>query len=273
MRDVTTAGHADVIPHHMGDVGAFVECTVTPSDGKDDGLTVSASAFVEDAAPPDLVAELDPIGKNRFISFAVPSEGAGQETALRVELTALHHPDAPADAPDFSQFEGQHRYVNAFRDETTSEVVVVCPDSSAFGTTFKCATVGCDPEYLDWAALLGGDVLHVTGNAIVPSSQYNVSQLAAACAGNEGACSAASGVLSVFTGRWGDVDPGQLNVLDVAKQVDKVKELPGALPEPQCMLRPADPDPSQAATNVLDIAFAVDALKDFPYPFGIAACN
>ena len=63
------------------------------------------------------------------------------------------------------------------------------------------------------------------------------------------------------------MDAGQLNVLDVSKLVDKVKDLAtGTLPKPRVQLQPAVPNPL-ANVNVLDIANGVDALKGKAYPY------
>ena len=59
----------------------------------------------------------------------------------------------------------------------------------------------------------------------------------------------------------------QLNVLDLAATVDKVKDLwIGTLPKPRTQLQGATPDPL-ANVNVLDIASVVDALKSIPYRY------
>ncbi|MEK6799529.1 MAG: hypothetical protein AABZ12_11230 [Planctomycetota bacterium] len=206
--------------------------------------------------------------KNRYVSFGVDPAGGGQVTALRVKLTSLHHPSSPPpNTPDFIAFEGQYRYVNVLRDGN-NDPVFACPDSIVVGTTFKCAVLGCTPEYRDWAGELAGAVLHATGTEIVPSSVYHAAQLASGCTGNETTCGAASTELQLRTARWGDIDGnGQLNVLDVATDVDKVKDLAtGTLIKPRTQLQPAAPDPLRNV-NVLDIANAVDALKFRPYPF------
>gem|GEM_PF-2437025 len=215
---------------------------------------------------PDAVGSQLP--KSRFISFLVPPTDVGMETALRVELTSLHHPLSPANAPDFSAFEGQSRYVNLYRDPATGDPITDCEDSAAMGTTFKCATLGCQPEYVDWAALFGGEVLHVSGAAIVPSSIYNVTTLAFLCQGLEASCNNVSTPLTIETGIWGNVDDNDtLNVLDVTGVVDSVKDAPGALIEPRSLLRGDVPDPVGTTQNVLDITLDVDALKSQPFPF------
>lgn len=52
IRDVTTAAHSDVIPHHSGVDGSVVECSVTPQDETDSGPTVTTSAIIGAAAIP-----------------------------------------------------------------------------------------------------------------------------------------------------------------------------------------------------------------------------
>ena len=104
----------------------------------------------------------------------------------------------------------------------------ICSDSPILGTTFLCATLGCEPEYRDWASELGGETLHVTGAAIVPgSSRYDVVKLDASCVGSELSCSLVSDPLTIHTSRWGTVNdhPG-IDVTDVADVVDKIKDLP-----------------------------------------------
>jgi hypothetical protein len=213
--------------------------------------------------------------KNRYISFVVPATGAGANTAIRVKLTSLHHPAGPPDAPNFSTFEGQYRYLNAIRDGANN-AVFVCPDSVAQGTSYPCAKLGCTPEYRDWAGLFGGTAVHVTGDSVVPSSQYAIAQLAASCAGSEANCAAASAELSISTERWGNVDntppAGTPNAIDISKVVDKVKDAPGSYIEARCQLREATPNPYATAVNAQDIGRVVDAVKGQRYPFTIAVC-
>jgi hypothetical protein len=229
------------------------------------------------AEPQTPVAEPSGTTKNRFLSFALPPEGSGVETAVRVRLTSLHHPapPIPPGTPNFAAFEGQFRYLNAIRD-TANNPVFTCADSAVSGTSYNCARLGCTPEYRDWAGILGGAVVHVTGDSVIPSSQYDVAQLAASCAGNESACTAVSPVLTLVTERWGNVDnspiQGVPNAIDISKVVDKVKDVPGAFIEPRCQLREATPNPYGMAVNALDIGRAVDAVKGQPYPFTLSGC-
>jgi len=211
------------------------------------------------------------LAKNRFISFVVPSLPPNETFAIRVRLDSLHHPVFPPDAPDFSALEGQSRYVHLLQD-ANGDPVTTCVDSAAFGTTYRCATLGCTPQYLNWSDLFASDVLHVTGSAIVPSSNYGVSLIPSECVGIETACSTASIELNVTTARWGDVDAGNLDVLDITQEVDAVKQAPGSLIEPRSLIREMNLTPQSSATNVLDVTLAVDALKGLPYPFTIDAC-
>jgi hypothetical protein len=226
------------------------------------------TAAVKAPAPP--LGEPGGYTKNRFVSFLPPPLGAGAH-AIRVQLTSLHHPPSPANAPDFSGFEGQYRFVNTFRDGENNPVSA-CPDSANLGNSYLCGTLGCEPEYREWGSAGGLEPIHVTGAAVVPSSIYSVSMLPAGCLGSEENCSLAGPELQVSTALWGDVDPGQLNIIDVAYVVDKVKDLPTAFAEPRAMLRPQSLDPLLNSVNVIDIGSAVDALKGMPYPFAFPAC-
>ena len=225
------------------------------------GVTVGPQTAPPGPPPAPLPGDAD---KNRFLSFALPTLGAGPDTALQVRLASLYHPSvAPTlgTIPDFTPFEEQVRFVNMLGDG-------VCPDSAVLLTSFRCAQLGCTPEYRDWAGELAGRTLHVVGREIVPSSEYAVTQLAASCAGNESTCLFVSTELTVRTTTWGNVDNDpQLNVLDLAAMVDKVKDLAtGTLSKPQTQLQADLPNP-QANVSVLDVANAVDALKGFAYPF------
>jgi hypothetical protein len=222
------------------------------------------------AAPPSPDADPSGIDKCRYISMALLDSG-GQETALRVKLVSLQHPDPPNlpqfPAPDFGGFEGQVRYIGPPGDCTETEVPP---------TTFKCATVQCSPHYTDWSAEIGSSVLHVTGDAIVPNSAYDVEQLASSCAGSEASCSAASTALRVNTSRWGDAvapfqdpSPGALtqpNISDVAGVVDKFKGIASAPIKARAQMQPNVPNPA-SPINILDVASTVDAFKNFAYPY------
>jgi hypothetical protein len=214
------------------------------------------------------------VDKNRYISMLLLESRFDDLTAIRVELTSLHHPEAPEGFPDFSAWEGSYRWVNSVNETHT------CPDSPNFpGSTFRCAVLGCEPEYRAWGQELGGGVLHLTGAAVMPSSEYRAAQLAESCMGQEGTCAAVSDYLSIETATFGDVDPltDGLVALDVARVVDHVKGKPypttwppeegTAMFKPRVHLRPNVPDALGENVGVLDIATAVDAVKGKPYGF------
>lgn len=50
LRDVTTASHSDVLPHHTAATG-LTTCTVTPSDGTDSAASVQAAVFLPSEVP------------------------------------------------------------------------------------------------------------------------------------------------------------------------------------------------------------------------------
>jgi hypothetical protein len=222
------------------------------------------------------------ISQNRFIAMSIPANatagtGDATGTALRVTMVVLMDPDPPNlpqfPAPDFSAWEGEVRYVGPPSDCTETELPF---------TSFKCAALQCTPHYTDWAAALDGQVLRLTGVEIVPSSAYDVQQLAASCQGEESNCLAVSAALRVNTARWGDVvapfqgpSPATLtqpNISDVAGVVDKFKGVQGAPIKARAQMQPNAPDPA-APINILDVANAVDAFKSFAYPYsGPTAC-
>ena len=201
-------------------------CTV------DMGAYEYAALLLEPPAP-----ETDPVAKNRYISFFPGNPG--KNTAVRVKLLSMHHPDPPNaplhPAPDFSAFEGQVRWVGQ------AGLSFEYNESYDFGH-FMAAKLGCTPYYWDWGRLgeevfricspdssqnrgapctadtdcgafgtcvaitTGVDLLHVTGAEVVPSSVYEVQlfdQAQERCGDQlEGMFSAP---LTIPTGRWGDV--------------------------------------------------------------------
>jgi Subtilase family len=214
-------------------------------------------------------AEASPLAKNRYISFVpgVPDEG---RTAIRVRLVGLMDPVPPypdcCPAPDFSAFNGESRWVASLGE---------CPDSASQGTSFKCATLQCTPVYDNWERILPGETLHVTGDSVVPSSNYEVAQILEGCdVADEVNYTVA---LPIRTARWGDValdyhdplQPGpatQPNISDVVGIVDALKDVSGRVSVPVAQLNGESPDPA-AGLNVFDVTLAVDAIKLSPFPF------
>ncbi|MBI3834080.1 MAG: hypothetical protein HY287_07090 [Planctomycetes bacterium] len=219
-------------------------------------------------APVALLADPTGIDKTRYLSFQVPAGQAGN-TALQVTLVSLMHPNPPNlpqfPPPNFSAQEGSVRYVG-----TPSN----CAETESPPTSFKCATLQCTPVYMDWEVALAGQTLHVTGQAVIPSSTYEIRQLGASCQGNESPCTAVSLPLTVRTQRWGDVASAfqapapapltQPNISDVAACVDKFKSVPTAIIVARADVNPAVPN---GRVDIADVANIVDAFKNLTYPY------
>jgi hypothetical protein len=221
------------------------------------------------AAP---TAEPAGVSKSRYISFGVPG-GTGL-TAIRVTATVLDPP--AADPAQFAQFELDQcsaigegiaclRWVNALGGTPT------CPETTS--GTFKCATLGCDPEYRDWGADLGGSTLHVTDHFVVPESTYQVQLI-------RQSDRRSSATLTVTTGLWADAagpangpPDGARNVIDIAVVVDGVKQLAAALPKSRLQVRHDNRvvDPT-LNVNVLDIAGVVDAVAGRYFKSTVDVC-
>ncbi len=262
-----------------GDFGCG-DCTL---NGIPDGCDIGAGEpddnsngvpDVCEAVPPALMALASPIDKDRVISLIVPENNPSVATALRVSLTSLHNVTGfvPIDTPDFSAMEGELRFVNLICDGN-GEPITQCLDSAASTTYYACATLGCVPEYADWAGLFGGLPLHISGSAIVPDSVYGVSQLPAFCAGDEAACATASAEFACATLRWGDANGSfTVDVTDIVVTVDRVKDALDSVPEYMCYVRKQLLQPQTDAPNVTDVVLHADAVKSAAYPFAIATC-
>lgn len=195
-------------------------------------------------------AEVTAIAKQRYLSFR-PGNGLRQ-TGLRLKMVDL--------PPPFDVLNGQTRWLEA------PENVV----DGFGGPVLKRSRVGCEPVFRDW-----GDVetLHIADEVIVPGGIYEIQVIAPVC--DAGLESAFSGPLVVSTPpSWGDVvdtngvdgPDGVTNIVDVAVQVDKFKETPGALSLPRVDLVPGAPD---GLVNISEVAAAVDGFKDLSYPYPV----
>ena len=195
-------------------------------------------------------------------------------TALRVKLVSLHHVVPPytggASVP-FTSFEGQVRWVGP----PTQYV-----ESGSNPTPFYAAALQCMPYYQDWSTV---GLLHVTGSAIVPSSIYEVSNVAASCMGNEASCTAVSAPLTVVTTRWGDVETPynppspttQPDFGDIAALVKKFGSLAGAPIKARALLSGADAFGNISIAPDLGfnhIADCVNAIRGGGYPYTISTC-
>ncbi len=254
--------------------GCQDNCPYAYNPGQEDS---DGDGFGDSCIPPNaLDADSSGINKARFLSFVVPasSTAAANETALRVNLVSLHHVNPPYTAGSsipFSSFEGQVRWAGP-----PTEYV----ESVSSGTPFYATPLQCDPYYQDWSTV---GLLHVFGSAIVPSSMYEVENVAASCQGSEENCTAVSAHLSISTTRWGDVvEPfnppsttSQPDFGDIGALVNKFKSAPGAPIKARALLAGTnangdiDPTPDLGFTH---ISACVDAFKGFPYPYAIASC-
>jgi hypothetical protein len=170
--------------------------------------------------------------------------------------------------------------------------LVCADDGPPFDTTYRCATLGCDPEYRDWAADLGVAVnpaapvglLYITGDAMIPSSTMNIEHIAASCGAAPGAntCTAASQPLLVTTAAWGDITSaafgppdGKADVLDIPAVTNKLKGVPTLFPEYRTWLKQRDPAANTDAITVVDLSDVQDGVLAKPYPASrtIDACS
>ncbi len=283
LRDVTSAGHSDAIPHHFGSPGSRVQCQVTPSDGMADGPSAAASALLPCPAPCLPFAPVQgptESDKNRAVTLTVlpvPTATAGPSatTALRVTMLELQNPQPPNappfPPPDFSAYEagasctdpaGCQRWVGP------PGVFLESQDSPLVGN-FKAARLQCTAYYHAW-----GEVgsFHIVGGEVDPSSTYQIENLDVSCAGDEADCILVSPPLLVTTARYGDVaapfNPPSISTqpdgLDVAALVAKFKGLPGSLSKAQTQLQPNLPD-LNADVSALDIVACVEGFKGLAY--------
>lgn len=212
-------------------------------------------------------SEPDPITKNRAISF-VPAN-AGRQTAIRVTLASLHHPNPPytgGAAADFSAFEGQVRWLGP---------PVEYMESQSGLTPFVAATLQCTPYYTDWSTV---GLLHVIGAEIVPSSVYELQSIPEVC--SIAAESNYSTTLTVVTARWGDIETPfnppaasqQPDLVDISALLNKFKSALGAPIKSRALLAGDIPDLAPDV-GFEHIAACVDAFKGLPYPYaGLSSC-
>jgi hypothetical protein len=264
-----------------------------------------------------MLAESSTGPMNRSMALVVPPGSAGQATALRVILSTLNHPRSccnpgnpgscnatacgddthcttppftlcahslAAGSPDYSAMQGNIRYVNSFTFPAVGGSLDCPDDGLPFNTSYPCATLGCEPEYRDWATDLATPgpgqpnvpgLIYITGDAIVPSSALEVSHIAASCgaAATANACASASTPLVVGTARWGDITSaafgppdGKSDVLDIPALTNKLKGVPTFFGEYRTWLKQRDPAPNTDAITVVDLSDVQDGVLAKPYP-------
>lgn len=259
----------------------FVDCNGNglPDSQDISGATsadIDENSVPDECPPPVFLQDATGILKTRFISFA-PAAGWGADTAIRVKLISLHHVNPPysgGPSVPFMSFEGESRWVGQ-----PAQYV----ESTSTGTPLFAASLRCTPYYQDWSTI---PLLHVTGSAIVPSSVYEITNVASPCMGIEATCTANSVPLTVNTTRWADVETPynppstttQPDLGDVAALVNKFKSVPGAPIKARALLAGDDAFGNiSTSTLSLDLGFGhiaacVDAFKGKPYPHTIQAC-
>lgn len=265
------------LPHDCNSNGVADECDIasgTSPDVDGNGIPDECCPFVQSP-----LAEENGIVKNRYISLL--PQNIGYQTALRVTLTSLNHPDPPESIPpkDFSAFEFQTRWVGPPTERS---------GSMNNPKAFRTAPLQCEPYFTDWGNV---GLLHIYGDAIVPGSRFEVQAVFEGCSLlSESNYSAPP--FQASTTRWADVAQpfqqtcevsgcspctnencvSQPDVLDIAGIVSALKDVPGAPSKVEAQLHPNSADPL-ANLNVLDVAVAVDAVKRSGYPFpGPTSC-
>jgi len=200
--------------------------------------------------------------KNRYLSFTPGN--AGRNVALRITLADLPTPH--------EGFNGSYVWVDA--PSSISEVPGV---SDATPPTFYGASVSCTPHCRDWSTI---DVLHVSGDAIIPGGQYDVQAIDCTCStADEGSYSAALGApTSTYGDLVGDcsVSPctppdGRIDFIDISAVVEKFRGLGGAPIKVRADLAGDVPD---RIIDFVDISAAVDAFRGLPANFaGPSGCD
>jgi len=252
----------------------FTTTLAADGDADDNGVPDACEA----PEPPVAAAGI----RTRFISVSVPPPpvaSAGGTTALRVGLLSLHHvvpPYTGGPSIPFTSFEGEVRWAGPPAEYE---------ESGTNPTIITVSALQCDPYYHDWSTI---SVLHITGNAITPSSTYEVASVSSNCMGTEDTCSAISTSVQLSTTRWGDVrspynppDPSvQPDISDVSALVDKFRSAVGALSKVEGLLsgEPGNPN-GEITAAVLDVDFGfshisacVDAYRGAPYPYVPSGC-
>jgi hypothetical protein len=143
------------------------------------------------------------------------------------------------------------------------------------------STLQCTPYYQDWSTI---SLLHVTGEAILPSSSFDVENLAASCRDNELACTAVSAPLPILTARSGNVvvSPptdtlfSQANFGDISALVSKYQTKPGAPIKARSKIGTTNKRGLIAIAppvDFTDIPVCVNAYQGKPYSYKPGKCS
>lgn len=191
----------------------------------------------------------DGLNRARFISFRMHPASEGTLTALRVELTSIATPPGPPASGSMV------RWVNAvgFNGSNHGVMPIVLGDVPPnCPAQYAGATLGCEPEYRDWAGevngIVGGDgALYVLSQATVPSSIYTVTHVSKS--------GAESDSLQVSTGLWVDAAApfGIVSVLDFSAIRNYLMGL-GAPCKSFAWMKASGPQNPTIPINVLDLA-------------------
>lgn len=248
-----------------GAAGTFVVGMVRDETFMDDDTEPNVQTIPIDLFVPARMTIGKPlVPKNRYLAFT-PGD-PGHQTAVRVTLKSLYHPGPPASTmrtpPDFSPFEGQIRWLGPPAD---------FPERGQPPIMFKGATLQCTPFFTDWGSL---GMVHVIGDAILPSSEYVLRQAPIECRDDLGNELCFSPPVTLRTARWGDVaepfaridQPAQPDMGDLAAIVDTYRGLFDSLSKTRTQIR-GNTVTAAHNVNFIDVTLDADAVRGFPYPY------
>ncbi len=207
-----------------------------------------------------MLAEADPVRKNRYISMQPPLLEI--DYAIRVRVLS---------ADGFPSFDNAERWVGPpaeMPDEYLDDP----------GATFTAVRLICEPYFRDWSTVTE---IHVYGGDIVPGSIYHMQTLRELCADDIDNAANYSEPLEVTTLPWGDiVEPWFDNVegvpqpdfKDISSVVAKFQALPTSVTKARAQLRPNCVLPWRQI-DFKDIAAGVSAFVGDAYWYhGPCAC-
>ncbi len=208
------------------------------------------------------VIHVDNSPHNRYLSLA-SSATVGNETAIRITLTSLYHPDplptGASSIADFTDFEGQVRWVGQPED------FVETPNPETF---FVAAPLQCEPHFAAWK---DWGPIQAFGPEIIPDSVYDVHELGPSCY-DPGDPECFRLIARLRTSRWGDVQipystpdgATQPDFVDIHAAIAKFKQSPGA---PLTARVAVYGDVPSQQVSFQDISVIVDAFKGAAFPF------